>query len=101
VRHAIRAIGASILYLPSYSPDLNPIEQLLAKLKALLRKAAARTKDELWSAIGRLLATVPPAECANYLSHCGYGATKGENASTLDAEGPEGSAARDDHLVAE
>jgi transposase len=74
-RQAIRAAGASILYLPPYSPDLNLIEQLFAKLKALLRKAAARTKDELWSAIGRLLTTVPPAECADYLSHCGYGAT--------------------------
>ena len=53
VRQAITAAGASLLYLPPYSPDLNPIEQLFAKLKALLRKAAARTKDELWQAIGR------------------------------------------------
>ena len=53
VRQAIAAAGASILYLPPYSPDLNPIEQLFAKLKALLRKAAARTRDELWSTIGR------------------------------------------------
>ena len=75
VRQAIAAAGASILYLPPYSPDLNPIEQLFAKLKALLRKAAARTKDELWQAIGRLLAAVPPSECANYLDHCGYGST--------------------------
>jgi transposase len=75
VRQAIAAAGASILYLPPYSPDLNPIEQLFAKLKALLRKAAARTKDELWRAIGRLLDTCPPAECANYLTHCGYGST--------------------------
>jgi transposase len=75
VRHAIAAARASILYLPPYSPDLNPIEQLFAKLKALLRKAAARTKDELWQAIGRLLEAVPRAECANYLSHCGYGST--------------------------
>ena len=64
VRQAIAAAGASILYLPPYSPDLNPIEQLFAKLKALLRKLAARTRDELWQAIGRLLA-VPPSECAN------------------------------------
>jgi transposase len=69
VRQAIAAAGASILYLPPYSPDLNPIEQLFAKLKALLRKAAARTQDELWQAIGRLLAAVPPSECANYLNH--------------------------------
>jgi transposase len=75
VRQAIAAGGASILYLPPYSPDLNPIEQLFAKLKALLRKAAARTKDEPWQAIGRLLAAAPPAECANYLDHCGYGST--------------------------
>ena len=75
VRQAITAAGASILYLPPYSPDLNPIEQLFAKLKALLRKAASRTKDELWSTIGRLLETVPERECANYLTHCGYGPT--------------------------
>jgi transposase len=75
VRQAIAAAGASILYLPPYSPDLNPIEQLFAKLKALLRKAAVRTKDDLWSTIGRLLDTCPAAECSNYLSHCGYGST--------------------------
>jgi transposase len=75
VKHALAAAGAWILYLPPYSPDLNPIEQLFAKLKALLRKAAARTRDDLWHAIGRLLATVPAGECANYLSHCGYGST--------------------------
>ena len=75
IREALAAVGASLLYLPPYSPDLNPIEQLFAKLKALLRKAAARTRDALWRAIGRLLATVPPAECVNYLNHCGYGST--------------------------
>ena len=75
VRQAIAAAGASLLYLPPYSPDLNPIEQLFAKLKVLLRKAAARTKDELWSTIGRLLDTVPESECFNYLRHCGYGST--------------------------
>jgi len=75
VRPAIAAAGASILYLPPYSPDLNPIEQLFAKLKALLRKAAARTKDQLWATIGRLLEAYPPAECTNYLNHCGYGST--------------------------
>jgi transposase len=75
VRQAIAAAGASLLYLPPYSPDLNPIEQLFAKLKALLRKAAARTRDALWTTIGRLLETVPKSECANYLSHSGYGAT--------------------------
>jgi transposase len=75
IREAITAVGASLLYLPPYSPDLNPIEQLFAKLKALLRKAAARTKHQLWSAIGDLLPTVSEAECASYLHHCGYGAT--------------------------
>jgi transposase len=74
-RQALAAAGASLLYLPPYSPDLNPIEQLFAKLKAQLRKAAARTRDELWSTVGRLLATVPPAECARYLHHCEYGST--------------------------
>ena len=73
IRQAIAAAGASMLYLPPYSPDLNPIEQLFAKLKALLRKAAARTKDHLWSAIGSLLTRIPADECARYLSHCGYG----------------------------
>ena len=53
VREAIAAVGASILYLPPYSPDLNPIEQMFAKLKALLRKAAARTREALWTTIGR------------------------------------------------
>jgi transposase len=75
VRQAIAAAGASILYLPPYSPDLNPIEQLFAKLKALLRKAAARTRDQLWSTIGHLLESLPPHECANYLAHSGYGST--------------------------
>jgi transposase len=75
VRQAIAAAGASILHLPPYSPDLNPIERLFAKLKALLRKAAARTRDELWSTLGRLLETVPQTECAHYLNHCGYEST--------------------------
>jgi transposase len=72
VREAIRAVGASILYLPPYSPDLNPIEQFFAKLKALLRKTAARTKEALWSAIGQLLDAFPEHECQNYLRNCGY-----------------------------
>jgi transposase len=72
VREAITAVGASTLYLPAYSPDLNPIEQLFAKLKALLRKAAARTRDSLWEVIGRLLDGVSPAECRNYLENAGY-----------------------------
>ena len=72
VHQAIRAVGASLLYLPSYSPDLNPIEQLFAKLKALLRKAAARTKDALWTTIGTLLDAFTPAACRNYLVNAGY-----------------------------
>ena len=72
VAEAIRAVGASVLYLPSYSPDLNPIEQVFAKLKELLRKAAARTKEALWDAIGRHLDDFSPEECRNYLAHCGY-----------------------------
>ena len=72
VREAIRATGASLLYLPPYSPDLNPIEQAFAKLKALLRKAAARTREALWTTIGRLLDTFGPDECRNYLINSGY-----------------------------
>ena len=72
VREAIRAAGASVLYLPSYSPDFNPIEHLFAKLKELLRKAAARTREALWDAIGRHLEDFTPEECRNYLAHCGY-----------------------------
>ncbi len=75
VEAAIRAVGASLLYLPPYSPDLNPIEQLFAKLKALLRKAATRSREALWSEIGQLLNRFPPAECQAYLANCGYDAT--------------------------
>lgn len=73
VRATIEARGAELRHLPPYSPDLNPIEQAFAKLKALLRKAAERTVDGLWTAIGQLLDLFPPAECANYLAHSGYG----------------------------
>jgi transposase len=62
----------SLLYLPPYSPDLNPIEQLFSKLKNLLRQAAARTKDALWATIGSLMDEFTPSECANYLANCGY-----------------------------
>jgi transposase len=72
VEEAIRAVGASVLHLPSYSPDLNPIEPFFAKLKALLRKTAARTKEALWDAIGQHLDAFTPEECQNYLAHCGY-----------------------------
>lgn len=72
VREAIEAVGARVLYLPPYSPDLNPIEQLFAKLKAMLRKAAARTVDNLWSAVGEILRFLPANECANYFVNAGY-----------------------------
>lgn len=72
VREAIEAAGAQLLYLPPYSPDFNPIEQVFAKLKALLRKIAARAVDALWNAIGQLLALFPSHECANYFANAGY-----------------------------
>jgi transposase len=72
VRTAIEARGAFLLYLPPYSPDLNPIEMAFAKLKAMLRKAAARTRDSLWDAIADVLSAFTPAECANFLAHAGY-----------------------------
>ena len=72
VADAIRAKNASVLYLPPYSPDLNPIEQVFAKLKALLRSAAARTRDALWTTIGQILDRFSPAECRNYLANSGY-----------------------------
>lgn len=72
VRHAIEAAGASLLFLPPYSPDFNPIENAFSKLKALLRKAAQRTVEGLWSAIGALLDVFEPAECANYFRAAGY-----------------------------
>jgi transposase len=72
VREAVEAAGATLLHLPPYSPDLNPIEQVFAKLKALLR-AAARTTEALRAAVAHLLGRFPPAECARYLAHCGYG----------------------------
>ena len=62
----------TVLYLPSYSPDFNPIEQLFAKLKTLLRKAAARTQDALWETIGTSLEDFTLAECHNYIVNSGY-----------------------------
>ena len=72
VRAAIEHVGAKLLFLPPYSPDLNPIEQVFAKLKALLRKAAARSLDTLWHAVGQLLQHFEPNECANYIENAGY-----------------------------
>ncbi len=72
VRTAIAAAGASVLHLPPYSPDLNPIEQAFAKLKAGLRRVAARTRHALWAAIGGLLDGFSPEECRNHLANSGY-----------------------------
>ena len=72
IRRAIRARGAKLLFLPPYSPDLNPIEQVFAKLKLLMRKANERTIDAAWQRIGSLLDQFPPQECANYLRNSGY-----------------------------
>jgi transposase len=72
VKAAIEKVGASLCYLPPYSPDLNPIEQAFAKLKSLLRKAAARTLDALIHAIAHALTKFQPAECADYLHNSGY-----------------------------
>ena len=75
VEQAIEAVGASLRYLPPYSPDFNPIEMAFAKLKALLRAAAARTIPDLWQAIADALRRLTPQECANYLAAAGYDAT--------------------------
>lgn len=72
VREAVEARAATLVYLPPYSPDLNPIEQAFAKLKALLRKIAARTVASLWDALGDLLDRFTPHECVNYLANAGY-----------------------------
>jgi transposase len=72
VKEAIEQAGATVRYLPAYSPDLNPIEQAFAKLKAALRKAAARTFDTLIEAIADALDTFTPEECANYIANSGY-----------------------------
>ena len=75
VRQAIRAAGAKLFFLPPYSPDLNPIEQVFAKLKRLLRKAKERTKEDTWRRIGKLLCNFPPKECENYIRNSGYAHT--------------------------
>ena len=72
VRRAIRKAGAHLFFLPPYSPDLNPIEQVFAKLKTLLRKAAERTVEATWRRIGKLLDHFSAEECANYLVNSGY-----------------------------
>jgi transposase len=72
VRELIETVNAHLVYLPPYSPDLNPIEMAFAKLKALLRKAASRTRDTLWDNIANALPAFTPQECANYFKHAGY-----------------------------
>ena len=75
VRKMIEDTGAQLLFLPLYSPDFNPIELAFAKLKARLRKAAERTVDGLWNAIGQISLTFSPQECKNYFNAAGYSAT--------------------------
>jgi transposase len=75
VPELIEGAGGVLLFLPPYSPDLNPIEQVFAKLKALLRQAQERTVEGLWSFLGRALDLFAPGECRNYIRHCGYTAT--------------------------
>jgi transposase len=72
VRQAIERVGAQLVYLPPYSPDFNPIEQVFAKMKALLRKYGERTRDALWQRIGKLVDEFPPQECINYFRNSGY-----------------------------
>ena len=74
VRRAIRQAGAKLFFLPKYSQDLNPIEQVFSKLKHGLRKAAARSYEAVLAAIGELLGSYTPKECTNYIKNCGYGA---------------------------
>ncbi len=71
-RELIEAVGATLVFLPPYSPDFNPIEKAFARLKALLRKAGERTVAGLWDLIGKLVDVFQPDECANYFSSCGY-----------------------------
>lgn len=75
VRRAIHSAGAHLLFLPPYSPDLNPIEQLFAKLKHFMRKASARSVDDTCQRLGKILGTVSPKECDNYFQNAGYAST--------------------------
>jgi putative transposase len=76
VRDAIRKAGARLWFLPPYSPDMNPIEQTFAKVKHWMRMAQKRTIEETWSYLGRLISTVTPEECTNYLQNAGYASVK-------------------------
>ena len=80
VRKAVKAAGARLLFLPKYSPDLNPIEQVFAKIKGFVRKAAPRTLDTISHAIAQALAAIKPAECKNYLAGAGYASAQMQNA---------------------
>ena len=83
VRQAIETSGAKLLFLPPYLPDFNPIEHAFSKHKALLRKAVARSIDQLWNVIGDSLDALTPAECANYFRHAGYNAYRSEDAFVI------------------
>ena len=74
IQRALQAAGATLWYLPPYSPDLNPIELCFAKLKALVRTARCRSTETLWPFLGQCLAHFSPDECRNYFRHCGYSA---------------------------
>ena len=77
VRAAVETVGATLCFLPQYSPDLNPIERCFAKLKTILRVARCRAREELWATIGACVPRFAPTECRNYFRHCGYsGATR-------------------------
>lgn len=76
VRRLIRAAGARLRFLPPYSPDLNPIEQAFSKIKHWMRQAQKRTVEDTWRHVGQLVATIQPAECANYLGNAGYASIK-------------------------
>jgi hypothetical protein len=84
VKEAIASRGASLMYLPPYSPDLKPIEQMFAKLKALLRRAAARTRDALWGSIGQALDAFTSTECKNSIRNSGYDPAEPQNACLYD-----------------
>src|SRR5690606_20860251 len=75
VREIIEATGATLRFLPPYSPDLNPIEQAFAKIKHWMRAAQKRTVEETWRHVGTLVATINPTECANYFTNAGYAST--------------------------
>ena len=75
VRKAIRDVGGRLVFLPKYSPDLNPIEQVFAKFKTLLRKAEARSYEAISDACAKILAQYPPGECAAYIKNAGYAST--------------------------